>query len=130
MNVMVSFAWPGNIRQLRNAMRYSLAVCDNNTITCADLPADVFSAEVQHPQIPSVPSQQPVAALPATPAEPVMDDYVPGLNAMEQAERQVILEALQKHKWHVSKAVKEIGISRATMYRKMEKYAIVPPNKR
>lgn len=130
MNVMINFAWPGNIRQLRNAVRYALAVCDQNTITCADLPADVSSAGVQHPQDPPVSSRQPAAALPATPPEPVVDDIVPGLNAMEQAERQVILDALQTHKWHVSKAVKEVGISRATMYRKMEKYAIVPPNKR
>jgi len=49
---------------------------------------------------------------------------------MEQAERQVILDSLKKHKWQVARAVKEVGISRATMYRKMEKYGIVPPNKR
>ena len=133
MRVLVNFVWPGNIRQLRNAMRYALAVCDNGVITCADLPADVIdasAADVPVQQALPAESRQAVAALPPSVAEPVMDDFVPGLNAMEQAERQVILEALQKHKWQVSKAVKEVGISRATMYRKMEKYAIIPPNKR
>ena len=57
------------------------------------------------------------------------DEAIAGLNAMEQAERQVIMQSLQKHKWQITRAVREIGISRATMYRKMDKYAIVPPNK-
>jgi transcriptional regulator of acetoin/glycerol metabolism len=49
---------------------------------------------------------------------------------MEQAERTVIIAALEKHKWQVTRAAEEIGISRATLYRKMEKYEVVPPNKR
>lgn len=133
MQVLVNFPWFGNIRQLCNAMRYALAVCDDNVITSADLPNDVIDAsdgEVAVAPVRPLAGRQAVAAsLPAA-VEAVRDDIVPGLNAMEQAERQVILDALLEHKWQVSKAVKEVGISRATMYRKMEKYAIIPPNKR
>ncbi|MEZ4484332.1 MAG: helix-turn-helix domain-containing protein [Syntrophotaleaceae bacterium] len=114
-------------------MRYALAVCDNNVIACADLPHDVVGAcgrgGVGRPAKP-IAADRSVAAPPENIDQPVEAEVVFGLNAMEQAERQVILDALQKHKWQVSKAVKEVGISRATMYRKMEKYAIVPPNKR
>ncbi|ABA87596.1 sigma-54-dependent transcriptional regulator, AcoR family [Syntrophotalea carbinolica DSM 2380] len=136
MRVMTDFCWPGNIRQLRNALRYALAVCDNGVITCADLPVDITVTGSTDPAAASLTAsrRQPVAQLPEEPVRPpaasVVDEAVAGLNAMEQAERQVILEALQKYKWQVSKAVKEVGISRATMYRKMDKYAIVPPNKR
>jgi transcriptional regulator of acetoin/glycerol metabolism len=51
-------------------------------------------------------------------------------STMEQAEKKVILDALKQHQWQILKAAKEIGIGRSTMYRKMEKYEIVPPNKR
>ena len=135
MRVLEMFAWPGNIRQLRNALRYALAVCENNLITCADLPVDVVGSDGSQPSAPTASApEQIVTALPESKPEPelpaAVSDVISGLTPMELAERQVILDALQKHKWHVSKAVKEVGISRATMYRKMEKYAIIPPNKR
>lgn len=134
MQVLSEFAWPGNIRQLRNALRYALAVCDNGLITCHDLPVDVTGGQ-QLPRHATVAISQPSAPVPqersAEPVAPVGNqDVVAGLNGMEQAERQVILDSLKKHKWQVARAVKEVGISRATMYRKMEKYGIIPPNKR
>lgn len=134
MRVMSEFSWPGNIRQLRNALRYALAVCDKGIITCADLPVDVICPQDPKGQPTKALPRQAAAPLPETTEEddstPAVEEAVVGLSAMEQAERQVILDALQKHKWQVSKAVKEVGISRATMYRKMDKYAIIPPNKR
>lgn len=135
MRVLEAFSWPGNIRQLRNALRYALAVCENGIITCADLPSDVVSVDRPQSPAPAASALEPMAAvLPESQPEPevptAVSDVIDGLTPMELAERQVILDALQAHKWHVSKAVKEVGISRATMYRKMEKYAIVPPNKR
>jgi transcriptional regulator of acetoin/glycerol metabolism len=137
MQVLSEFAWPGNIRQLRNALRYALAVCDNGVITCADLPVEVTQgrqsvqpAAAPLPGPPAAVSPQSGAVAASPPITDETADAVDGLNAMEQAERQVILDSLTKHKWQVARAVKEVGISRATMYRKMEKYAIIPPNKR
>lgn len=135
MRILQELSWPGNIRQLRNALRYALAVCDNHVITCADLPDDLRQvigtacqgadpSRNQHEEALSPESLSGPESF-----SPDAED-IPGLTAMELAERQVILDALLKSKWHVSKAVKEVGISRATIYRKMEKYFIVPPNKR
>ncbi len=134
MQVLTEFAWPGNIRQLRNALRYALAVCDNGVITCSDLPVDVTGGQQPARQVVADTPRPSVPVLPETSAKvaapPDNQDIVAGLNGMEQAERQVILDSLKKHKWQVARAVKEVGISRATMYRKMEKYGIIPPNKR
>jgi transcriptional regulator of acetoin/glycerol metabolism len=134
MQVLSEFAWPGNIRQLRNALRYALAVCDNGVITCHDLPVDVTGGKPLPRHVPTAVSLPSAPELPESSAEELApfdsQDIVSGLNGMEQAERQVILDSLKKHKWQVARAVKEVGISRATMYRKMEKYGIVPPNKR
>lgn len=135
MRILTEFSWPGNVRQLCNVLRYALAVCENNVITCADLPGDVAgSLEPDNYALAAPQPGQASVALPhqitETELPSPISGIVAGLTTMELAERQVILDALQNHKWHVSKAVKEVGISRATMYRKMEKYGIVPPNKR
>ncbi|MGE4544332.1 MAG: sigma-54-dependent Fis family transcriptional regulator [Pedobacter sp.] len=134
MQVLTEFAWPGNIRQLRNALRYALAVCDNGVITCDDLPVDVAGGQQPSRRVAAALPGPLETVLPDPPAETegssCIQDVVAGLNGMEQAERQVILDSLKKHKWQVARAVKEVGISRATMYRKMEKYGIIPPNKR
>ena len=133
IQLLVNYSWPGNIRQLRNAIRYALAVRDNNIIACADLPPEVIgtsAAEAPVQQALPATTEKIVTNLPASEAEPVADDVISRLSVMEQAERQVILRALQKHKWQVSKAVKEIGLSRSSTYRKMKEYSIIPPNKR
>jgi len=135
MRILTEFSWPGNVRQLCNAIRYALAVCENNLITCADLPGDVDgSLEADTSALTAFSSGQFTDVSSHNNVETerslVTAENVAGLTAMELAERQVILDALENQKWHVSKAVKEIGISRATMYRKMDKYSIVPPNKR
>jgi transcriptional regulator of acetoin/glycerol metabolism len=133
MRIMEAHPWPGNIRQLCNVLRYALAMCDKRVITCGDLPADItgsrHSGEVAQMRC----LEKDRRSLPEAPPEDdtafLADEAIAGLNAMEQAERQVIMQSLQKHKWQITRAVREIGISRATMYRKMDKYAIVPPNK-
>jgi transcriptional regulator of acetoin/glycerol metabolism len=125
MAVLTRFDWPGNVRQLRNALRYALAVCEEGRIGIDDLPD-----EVMHPQRFASPAVAPDEEQDCfvQPSLPLAAD--PSLNTMEQAERTVIIAALEKHKWQVTRAAEEIGISRATLYRKMEKYEVVPPNKR
>jgi transcriptional regulator of acetoin/glycerol metabolism len=135
MQILLEFSWPGNIRQLRNVLRYAMAVCDNRIITCNDLPVDVAGSLKPSRQAMASPIARKSAA---DPFENVVeaasllatDENNPGSNAMEQAEYRVILESLQKNKWRVSSAAKDLGISRAGIYRKMRQYGIVPPNKR
>lgn len=130
---LVNYSWPGNIRQLRNAMRYALAVCNDNIITYADLPPDIIvvsSEEVPDQQALPAIIEEVVTELPPSEAKPVADDIISELSTVKQAERQVIIGALQRHKWQISKAEKEIGLSRSTIYRKMKEYAIIPPNNR
>jgi len=114
---MCKLPWPGNIRQLRNALRFALAVNESGTIDISDLPH-----ELSQPSPPSL-SQSITEARPTFSAESSQ-------NTMEQMEREALLNALTKHKWKITRAAKELGISRATIYRKLETYNIVPPNAR
>lgn len=133
IKVLTEFYWPGNIRQLRNVLRYALAVCDKGVITLDDLPDEIFSKK-------TIENFTSLSGEPKTsyPLEATLhkNEYaenhgtVSEWSAREQREKQKILTSLQKNKWQVAKSVKDIGLSRATIYRKMDKYCIVPPNKR
>jgi transcriptional regulator of acetoin/glycerol metabolism len=109
MHAMLCFAWPGNIRQLRNVLRFALAVSDGRTITAADLPQELTEQ---------------FSVLPAAPAVPAI------ASGGEDCEAAPLLDALVRHKWSVTKVSEELNLARATVYRYMKKYGIVPPNQR
>jgi transcriptional regulator of acetoin/glycerol metabolism len=112
MHAMLCFAWPGNIRQLRNVLRFALAVSDGRTITAADLPQELGD------QFLGVPA-------PAAPARAAA-----GAPGGEDCEAAPLLDALVRHKWSVTRVSEELNLARATVYRYMKKYGIVPPNQR
>lgn len=100
---MLDYSWPGNVRQLRNVLRFALAVCDGGTITTDDLPAELMSADHRAPA--------------ATEG--------PEATRGEAAELEA---ALRRQRWNVTAAAVELGIARATVYRQMKRFGIVPPN--
>jgi len=114
--ILLSATWPGNVRQLRNVLRYALAVCEGDTISLADLPPEILQAS-------SLPMETIVRTI-----EPCQEQVAP--DSMQYAERMAILNILKKKKWNITVASTDLGISRATLYRKMKKYNIIPPNER
>jgi len=116
--ILLSAPWPGNVRQLRNVLRYALAVCEGDTIGLADLPPEILQASSF-----SLPTEAIVRTI-----EPCQEQVAP--DSMQYAERMAILNILKKKKWNITVASTDLGISRATLYRKMRKYNIIPPNER
>jgi sigma-54 dependent transcriptional regulator, acetoin dehydrogenase operon transcriptional activator AcoR len=125
MAILVAYPWPGNVRQLRNVLRYALAVCEQGVIQVVDLPEEVRCGAT--PGLPDVSASTPRIRPEAVDAD---RPAIGACHTMEEAERSVILKALVNQRWQVTPAAREIGISRATLYRKMEKFNIIPPNKR
>jgi transcriptional regulator of acetoin/glycerol metabolism len=106
---LAAFAWPGNIRQLRNVLRYACAVCDSARVelrhVSPDLAAQLASAAT------------PVLAADSTsPASP--DD-----------ERARIVAALTRCQWRPNAAAQALGMSRATLYRRIARLGIVGPHR-
>ena len=91
---MLSYSWPGNVRQLRNVIDSAVVMADDAEIQ----PDDLGLREVVS-----------------------MDQET--LN-IEHWERRLIKEALQRTSNHVPEAAKLLGISRATLYRKIDEYGI------
>ena len=105
---LTAYAWPGNLRQLRNALRYACAVCDTALVDAQHLPADLatqLSARAGTP-------------LPTTSAQ---------LDPADERER--IVAALHAHRWRPDATAEALGTSRATLYRRIAKLGIVAPHR-
>lgn len=110
---LMNYHWPGNVRQLRNVLLYVLAMSESGVIGIADLPPDLLSSPSVQEKILETADDKTAAAPPGS---------------IRHAERSAIMYCLAKQRWNVTNASRDLQISRATLYRKMKKYAIIPPN--
>lgn len=110
--------WPGNIRQLINVIRSVLYTADNSVIERADLPQD-FVAELK--------SVERDIERPTRHDSPVIDVAVGSQNmSLEHSEVQCIKASLQVCGGNISQAARQLGITRATLYKKIERFGLKP----
>lgn len=113
---LLEYEWPGNIRQLRNALRTASALCRDGVIRLANLPQEILDTE------PRVPLRA-IAANPADPAA-VQPGALPGA-ALREAECSALIRELERMHWNISRTAQALGVSRNTLYRKIHKHRIV-----
>ena len=114
---LLDYTWPGNIRQLRNALRTASALCRNGVIRISNLPQEILDMDTPQTAI-AAPMDMP-AQISITPA----DAHMPSA-ALKQAERDVLLRELERMRWNISRTAQALGISRNTLYRKIHKHGI------
>ena len=100
---LVSYEWPGNVRALRHAAERAVILSMGAYFTPEDFP---------------LPRR--AAAITATPT-PTESDADPNL---DRAERRLIERVLQKHAYNISIAAAELGLTRGSLYRRMEKHGL------
>ncbi|MET0331537.1 MAG: sigma 54-interacting transcriptional regulator, partial [Dyella sp.] len=115
MQLLLVHPWPGNIRQLRNALRTASAMCTGSQIETNHLPADMFYFS-------SMDAQTSIVEIP--PVNATTHPMPPPLHA---AERDTLLRELERMHWNISRTATALGLSRNTLYRKMRKHAIALP---
>jgi len=97
------YPWPGNVRELRNVIESLLLTKSNTAVTLDDLPRELFE---QNTTTSVAAENMPVRGLEAT-------------------ERQAIEKAIEDNRGNLTRAAKQLGISRSTMYRKIEHYQLL-----
>jgi hydrogenase-4 transcriptional activator len=116
--------WPGNVRELCNEIQRVVARTENDTwITPEDL-----SPELRRVGVPATPPAS-VAVLGTTNSgrsEIVPLENVTLADALSEVERRMISEALRKHKGNISRAARELGLTRRGLYLKLERYQMNP----
>jgi len=119
MRTLMAYDWPGNVRQLENALEYANAVCDGQTIHVEDLPPELTAGPSPRPVPPSAPlPETPSAALPASPAELRAGPVGP------YPDRNQILAALETTHHRRGDAARILGVSRTTLWRRMRELAL------
>jgi transcriptional regulator with PAS, ATPase and Fis domain len=106
MKCLLQYDWPGNVRELENSIERAVALGDRRIIDVNDLPPGIASAS---------PALYPEASSPS-----------PGLTStdLEDIERTTIQRVFEQVQGDKARAGKMLGISRATLYRKLKRYNI------
>ena len=97
MGVLLTYPWPGNVRELRNALEFAVICARGSLIRPEDLPPELLEVRAEAPS-----------------SEPAQD------------EPERIRTALERANGNRTRAAELLGISRATLYRRMRELGIEP----
>jgi two-component system response regulator HydG len=106
MSVLLDHDWPGNIRELENALEHAMVCSRGGMIEPDALPRSILASPKSDPQRPD-PSRTPVSA------------------ADEKAH---LLRALESTRWNRGLAAARLGMDRTTLWRKMRRWGIAVPS--
>jgi len=104
LDILALYRWPGNVRELENAIERACALCEEGLIKPSDLPPQI----VRHANNPPEDGEG------GMPVGQTLDDFI------SQQERRYIEETIKHNGGSRDKAAKMLGISMATLYRKLE----------
>jgi PAS domain S-box-containing protein len=99
MEILTAYSWPGNIRELRNAIDYAFVLCPGGGIGVEHLPQKIIAAE--KPQTTSD-------------ADPL-------------PHREKLVHALKQAGWNQTETAKQLGVSRVTVWKRMQQFGIKRP---
>ena len=104
---LTRYHFPGNVRELENAIQRAVTIAEGDEITRADLPPTFFAP----PLLEAVPSD-----------ESARDAW-----SLDEVERDHIVRVLRRQNGNVTNTARQLGISRTTLWRKMHKYRLMRP---
>jgi DNA-binding NtrC family response regulator len=98
---LAAYAWPGNVRELENVLERAVILCRGSHIGAGELP---------------------LGAPPPPTAQPSLSNL--GEFTLEELERAMVQRALDEHGGNISRAATALGLSRAALYRRLEKFGL------
>jgi DNA-binding NtrC family response regulator len=110
VKALITYQWPGNVRELENTVERLLILREGDTIAVADLPGKLRG-------ISNTGVSSSVVNLPAEGC------------SLEQLEREIVLQALERNDWNQTAASRFLKIPRHVLIYRMEKYGIAQPGK-
>ncbi len=124
-----SYDWPGNVRELENVLERAVILEDREAISLDSLPDEVLCAidPGQPPQFQVTPQSSAgeagAAVASAVPPPPAPSpETAEDISPLHDEECRLIRRALELTGWNIVEAARRLGIGRATIYRKIERY--------
>jgi DNA-binding NtrC family response regulator len=116
---MQVYAWPGNVRQLRNCLERAILLSNEGRITISELPPEVARNTNGPAPFPGGTSSGATAMDSSSGPDTAS---LPGPSSLRDVEKQQIISALEQTGWHRGKAAEILGISPSTLYRRLRDY--------
>jgi len=149
MRLLQAYTWPGNVRQLENALFRAVVLADRAELTIHEFPQIAAHVDGFHAEIPAAPAEPFKKAIYSGPALLGAEDRIPhtvevkgetGLGALgipavdasgdirplDAIEADMIRLALGRYRGHMTEVAKRLNIGRSTLYRKMQEYGLEP----
>ncbi len=104
---LAQYNWPGNVRELQNVIERVSVLARTDKIGAEELPPEI---RVSLSRIANISLKLPEEGI-----------------DLEQVEKEILLQALERHSWNQSQAARYLNISRKTLIYRMEKFALLPP---
>lgn len=103
-HLIMSYSWPGNVRQLESAIERAILLCEGNEIDVEDLPVEIRQE--------------------GTSSAAFNFKLPPEGISFEDVERSLITQAMEQTNWNITRAAKLLGLSFRTLQYRLEKFGI------
>ena len=126
MKALMNYEWPGNVRELENCVERAVALGNGTLIDLGDLPPSIAASKSPAPRSASESAPELVSDLAASAESSSGEDTAVPLTTtdLEDIERATIQRVFEQVKGDKALAGRMLGISRATLYRKLKRYNI------
>ena len=135
---LIDYSWPGNVRELENTLERALLICNNKFLTEKDLGAvldekeEVIESQKEPEPVETIIDEQQQEAIKPKFEEPdgISNDLnnekieSPKIATLKEIEMEAIKSSVERNKWNMTTTAEELGISRMTLYRKLEQYGL------
>lgn len=124
LKLMKNYHWPGNVRELENILERAILLTDESVITSGNILPLLSDKKVKEEPLKDDPAV--VQSETIEPQDLTKKGVSPASEpkTLKEIEKNAIVEALVYTEWNMSKAAKVLGVSRMTLYRKIEAYGI------
>jgi transcriptional regulator with PAS, ATPase and Fis domain len=100
MKILQKYNWPGNVRELQHAIERAVIMCNSQVLNPEDFFFSASTSRVEETQV-------------------TLEDY-----HLEEVEKILIRKVLKKHDGNITQAANELGLTRSSLYRRLEKYGL------
>ncbi len=119
MDILVSYDYPGNVRELENIIARAIAMSANSYIDVHVLPPEVINREPQRDSVSEQTGEEKNNVI-----NIISGEYVSLKDILKQVEREAIVNMLRQCRGNKTEAAKKLGISRQALFKKIKEYNI------